>query len=171
MTVALIGLVGVVIGALLSGVISDLLDRRKQRTAALSAARAIVTELRVARAKLGSVTMPVRTPSWWVGTPVLTAWQGQLSLLAARAPAWVVDATANAYAKIESWVGEREEARIAGAKQPTEEQKQEIVKLLGELENAIAGLERLSLLHLVRQDVKRSGSESRLRASPYSSPF
>jgi xanthosine utilization system XapX-like protein len=62
MTAAIIGLVGVVIGTLLSGVASDILQRRKQRAAALAAARAIATELRVAHAKLGSATKPARSP-------------------------------------------------------------------------------------------------------------
>jgi hypothetical protein len=141
MTAAIIGLLGVVVGALLSGVASDLLERRKRRATALAAARAIATELRVAHAKFESATKPVRSPSWWVGIPVTTAWQGQLSLLAAKAPNKVVDETARAYAQIESWIGERDAANAAGATAPSDQQRTELNALLGNLETAIVLLD------------------------------
>jgi hypothetical protein len=142
MTAAIIGLVGVLIGAVLGGITSDLLERRKQRASALAAARAIATELRVAYAKLESATLPVQSPGWWVGTPVTTAWQSQLSLIAAKAPGEVIDEAAKAYAQIDSWIAERESAREAGIGQPSAEQHAELKRLLGKLQTAITLLDR-----------------------------
>jgi hypothetical protein len=66
MTAAVLGLIGVAIGALLAGVVSYVVERKKERTRARVAARLIALELRVAsRRILGAVASNPR--AWWAG--------------------------------------------------------------------------------------------------------
>jgi hypothetical protein len=79
MTVALIGLIGVVAGALLGGVISYRYDRKKQRTLARLGGRLLAKELTVARERMLSAA---DSSKWWEGKLPTIAWQGRLGDLA-----------------------------------------------------------------------------------------
>lgn len=106
-TTALIGLIGVVIGGLLSGLLNTLLARSQRLGDALAAGRVIRAELEVAAKKLSTpgLTTP---PAWWVGMLPTGARQAHFADLAARAPDDTIEEVATAYALIESWNAERD---------------------------------------------------------------
>jgi hypothetical protein len=140
MGAAAIGFVGVVVGALLSALLSELVEKRKQRNYARAAAEAMTRELGVAIAKLSS-PKESKASGWWVGTPVTSVWRDQAQVLAALAPSAVFDDVAHGYAAIESWIGEREQARTAEAAQPSEGQLAELAESIKVIEKAKAKLE------------------------------
>jgi hypothetical protein len=126
-TAAVVGAIGVILGALLGGVASDAVERRKVRVAGRAAARAIGAELALAASKLGSATAPseeasgpaaggagatapVEEPGWWLGVPSTRAWEARFDALAAIAPKEVIEDLATAYAQIESWKSQRQQA-------------------------------------------------------------
>jgi hypothetical protein len=137
---AAIGFLGVVVGALLAGVLTDVIERRNQRRASQAAATALIRELGVASAKLESATKAVATPGWWVGTPVTSVWRTQAAALASTASEKVFNDVAHAYAEIETWAGEREKAGDRGTP-PSHEQISEIKASLEQIATAKASVE------------------------------
>lgn len=124
-TVAVVGLIGVIVGTLLGGVASDIVERRKRRAAGRAAARVIAAELDIVANKLNSAaapaeqsrttarvdaggTTPVEEPGWWIGVPPTRAWEAHFDALASICPAELLKEVAAAYAQIESWKVERD---------------------------------------------------------------
>lgn len=96
MTAALIGLIGVIAGALLGGLVNAWVERRRQRTAAWVAARLIAAELDVVERRVSSA---IQNKNWWPGELPTNAWKAQLANLASG-PASLTKLVA-AYEKIE----------------------------------------------------------------------
>lgn len=106
MTAALVGLLGVIAGALLGGVVNYSVDRKKQRAAAQVAALLIARELRAAATKMGSA---VTTKGWWQGC-LPTGEKHRLQQVAFGMPAVLAPVT-DAYGIIAIW-------NAAGRKEP-----------------------------------------------------
>src|SRR5260370_14422937 len=77
MTEALIGLIGVVVGALFGGIVNSVNDRRKQVASGRVAARLIAEEIAQSRERLLSAKR-----NWWEGDLPTTAWQAHVGDLA-----------------------------------------------------------------------------------------
>lgn len=114
MAIAIVGLVGVVIGALLSGVAQDLVERRKQHVSTRAAARAIGEELTIAANKVSSATKAAEHPGWWSGTVVTRIWEDRFDALAAGISEELLAEVTRAYALIDSWNAEKAAAKQAG---------------------------------------------------------
>jgi len=136
MTVAVLGFIGVVVGALLTGVVAYVVERKKHRNRARVAARLLALEIRVARKRILSAAA---ARSWWAGELPTAARSEQLSDLAfgldlSNAELRKID---GAYVIIESWNLERD---ASGSKALTETQREELAVDAGELEKVIKWL-------------------------------
>lgn len=99
-TEALIGLIGVVAGALLGGLVRVLVDRQRQQLRARVAARLIAAELGVVVRKLQSA---VKTGGWWAGELPTQAWRGHLGDLAVVVSNADLNSVQAAYESIDTW--------------------------------------------------------------------
>lgn len=117
---AIIGAVAVIVGAVFTGVASDIIERRKRRSAGRAAALAIAAELDLLASKLDSAAAPgdeqaadadaTHELGWWVGVPPISAWRSSFDALAAVAPRELIRFVATAYGQAESWQAERGQA-------------------------------------------------------------
>jgi hypothetical protein len=98
MTAALIGLIGVVAGALLAGLANYEVERRKRLDAARAAGLLIADELQVAVRRLKSAT----ADEWWAGELPTEAWKTNLKDLVHVLPDSVREDLRDAYNIIEA---------------------------------------------------------------------
>jgi hypothetical protein len=124
MTAALVGLIGVIVGGLLGGVASDIVERRVRRRSADAAGRVIAAELALAYARLNGAA---DAGEWWSGTLPTAAWRDHFAALAAEAPDDLIGELATAYALLESWNDEGESARVANTNPATEDFRKDAV--------------------------------------------
>ncbi|SRR5579863_172867 len=114
MNAAAIGLIGVIVGALLAGVVNLVLDRRRRIAEARIAARLIDVELKSAETKINSA---VGAAHWWIGDLLREAWRKHQSRLATNVSADALEAVAEAYALCAGLNDEHAAARKSEAEQ------------------------------------------------------
>lgn len=110
MTVALIGLLGVIAGALLGGLVNYALEVKKQKVAARVAGLLISSELKFATIRMDSA---IKTEGWWQGT-LKTEGKVHLEKLAVFMSETELESTFNAYRIMESWNTERNAKETPG---------------------------------------------------------
>lgn len=100
MSGALIGLIGVVAGALLGGAVSLYVQRNQERRLAAAAGRLIAGELGVVERRLRSSLV---SQHWWDGELPNDAWQAHLKDLALNVSPAELEKVDAAYAIIDRW--------------------------------------------------------------------
>jgi hypothetical protein len=103
MTPALVGLLGVVAGALLGGIVTIEVDRGRRRRLAIAAAHRVRIELEKAERTFNAAR---RTGLWWLGDVSEDAWRAHSDNLVAALRPDVLKAVQNAYVLIETWSAE-----------------------------------------------------------------
>ncbi len=99
MTAALVGVIGVLAGALLGGVFSSAVERRKRLVAAQAAAQLVVAELEAAEMRISDA---IASAVWWTGSLSTRAWERSASDLPPGIRMHVLRRLARAYTSIES---------------------------------------------------------------------
>jgi hypothetical protein len=121
MNAAAVGLIGVIVGALLTGVVTLVLERGRRRELARVAGRLIAEELDVVKEKM---TSALDADEWWLGDLPTDAWKTHQSHLATDASPDLMAQLARAYAICVSWNDEHALARLSGA-MPSEDLHQD----------------------------------------------
>jgi hypothetical protein len=118
MTAALLGLAGVIVGALLGGVIEIEVERRRRSSQAQVAARLIDGDLEVAAAQLSSAIPEEGQPTWWQIDLPTADWRVNVKDLGFAARGDLVANVIRAFAILEGLEIDREKAD--GAPNPGE---------------------------------------------------
>jgi hypothetical protein len=114
MTAALVGLIGVIAGALLGGVVNYVIERRKRWAAADAAGRLIAGELAATELRLQASS---ERKHWWAGDLPTEAWRTHAKDLGAELPGVLQDLSTVYVNVIDSWNAERA-AADAGSRAP-----------------------------------------------------
>jgi hypothetical protein len=112
MVAAVIGLLGVLAGAVLAGVVSFRVERRKQVLAAFRAGRLIAAELSTNRRLLQNAP---KQKQWWTAELSNSAWTGHRSELATDVGEELLEKVTLAYGLIDTLTHMREAAQAPGA--------------------------------------------------------
>jgi hypothetical protein len=102
MTAAIIGLIGVVVGALLGGLTNAWVERRKRSAQAEAAGRIIAGDFEIAEKQLGSAIEEDGTTVWWLGDLPTEGWKTNVKDLALAAPPNILRNVTRAYGILES---------------------------------------------------------------------
>jgi hypothetical protein len=124
---AVIGVIGVVVGALVAGLLSARAEREKARGRSRVAGSLIASELETSRVRLKGAHEDGR---WWSAELSTRSWQEQGGALAEEAGGDLIDALVAAYDVLESWDDDRR--RCA-----------DITPLLDDLKTQVDGLPNL----------------------------
>jgi hypothetical protein len=146
MAVAIIGVIGLVLGALFTGLLENRAARRKQRAGTWAAASLIATELDLALRRLRGA---LKARAWWKASLPNKQWEANVDALALGVDRELLDQLAATYALLENWDFERvESASPEGAS--AELTSEQIVTLEDNVTRIEAARTRL------RGDVRRS---------------
>jgi hypothetical protein len=154
-TTAVVGLLGVVVGALLAGGVTLYVERSKRRATGMSAAVFIAGELAVA---IELVRGAVEARSWWANDIPNRAWNDQIANLALLDPEGI-EKTIAAYGAIDLLNSRRS---LAG--QIDDGTVQTLKQRLGWLETEKERLEKVSQSSAGDQLLRRLAAKSLLRA-------
>jgi hypothetical protein len=99
-TAALVGLLGITVGALLGGLVNYEVELRKRRATAKAAGLLISNELTIVLAKMSSA---VKSGDWWQGALPTKAWDTHVHELALEVPDRVLSDLTAAYGSIARW--------------------------------------------------------------------
>lgn len=106
MAAALIGVIGVILGALVTALLSFRAEANRRRGEARVAARLIAGEIDAASIRIGAYATAKR---WGADEISTKQWQENGPALAAELPGATLERVLNAYALIESWESKREQ--------------------------------------------------------------
>ena len=108
MTAAVIGFIGVIAGALVTGWLNHRAEKDRRRAEARVAAQLIAAELENAVIELES---SIEENKWWTGELLTKKWEDHASALAMEAERGLLESLADAYAQLEDWDRERKRAK------------------------------------------------------------